>query len=52
MSNQLPTVKVEQIAKDQVAKFVVGTKWNIGQFFTEAALEKLNKELKKRQAAS
>lgn len=38
------TVRAVMATKNKVAKFVVGTGWDITSFYDEAVLEKLKKE--------
>ena len=40
-------VQIDKAVKDRVAVKVVGTKLTIGQFFAEAAIEKLKQSSKK-----
>lgn len=40
------TVRAKTATKNKVARFIVGTSWDIGSFYDEAAEEKLKRESK------
>jgi hypothetical protein len=38
------TIRAKTATKNKVARFIVGTAWDIGSFYDEAAEEKLKRE--------